>query len=409
MSSAMDAERPAVYRGYRPRPELIPISHGRFDPAKPVDYLLSLVGESPAPPVEANAAQPFVGVTVDGTPIPGLFEPADEDLDPAPIVGAAGAYLESLSPDQRRQASVAIDGPQWRLWTNAFPAWEPPGILLDTLDTDQREAAVAILRASLSATGLSDVRGAMSLNGALGRLIGQYPDSLGEWMYSFTIFGTPAADEPWGWQLSGHHVNVNCLVLRRQLVLTPAFLGAEFDSDQIFGDQRRAALELFSSLSPTARAAAVLHPSMDPDRLPADLAGRVDGRHLGGAGQDNRIIPYAGVCAAALSAGQRELLLALTYTFTRRLPDGPARHRGHAIAAHLDATHFAWIGASGPDEPFYFRIHSPVLLAEYDNHPGIFLDFDKPEPFHVHTVVRTPNGNDYGKDLLRAHYAAHHR
>jgi len=24
---------------------------------------------------------------------------------------------------------------------------------------------------------------------------------------------------------------------------------------------------------------------------------------------------------------------------------------------------------------------------------------------HIHTVVRTPNGNDYGKDLLRQHYA----
>lgn len=26
---------------------------------------------------------------------------------------------------------------------------------------------------------------------------------------------------------------------------------------------------------------------------------------------------------------------------------------------------------------------------------------------HVHTVVRTPNGNDYGKDLLRQHYERH--
>jgi hypothetical protein len=26
---------------------------------------------------------------------------------------------------------------------------------------------------------------------------------------------------------------------------------------------------------------------------------------------------------------------------------------------------------------------------------------------HIHAVVRTPNGNDYGKDLLRQHYAEH--
>jgi hypothetical protein len=35
----------------------------------------------------------------------------------------------------------------------------------------------------------------------------------------------------------------------------------------------------------------------------------------------------------------------------------------------------------------------------------------KPAKFHVHTIVRTPNGNDYGIDLLRLHYwhAPHHR
>ncbi|TIM56026.1 MAG: hypothetical protein E5Y46_14825 [Mesorhizobium sp.] len=26
---------------------------------------------------------------------------------------------------------------------------------------------------------------------------------------------------------------------------------------------------------------------------------------------------------------------------------------------------------------------------------------------HIHTVVRTPNGNAYGKDLLRQHHEAH--
>jgi hypothetical protein len=33
------------------------------------------------------------------------------------------------------------------------------------------------------------------------------------------------------------------------------------------------------------------------------------------------------------------------------------------------------------------------------------LDNDDPTRNHTHTLVRTPNGNDYGKDLLRQHYA----
>jgi hypothetical protein len=27
---------------------------------------------------------------------------------------------------------------------------------------------------------------------------------------------------------------------------------------------------------------------------------------------------------------------------------------------------------------------------------------------HIHTIIRTPNGNDYGKDLLRQHYLRAH-
>jgi hypothetical protein len=27
---------------------------------------------------------------------------------------------------------------------------------------------------------------------------------------------------------------------------------------------------------------------------------------------------------------------------------------------------------------------------------------------HVHTIIRTPNGNDYGKDLLALHLALDH-
>ena len=80
------------------------------------------------------------------------------------------------------------------------------------------------------------------------------------------------------------------------------------------------------------------------------------------------------------------------------------------MARHLGQTYLAWIGTCDEGAPFYYRLHSPVLLVEYDNNPGIFLDNAEPEPFHVHTIVRSPNGGDYGKDVLRQHYARqHHR
>jgi hypothetical protein len=58
-------------------------------------------------------------------------------------------------------------------------------------------------------------------------------------------------------------------------------------------------------------------------------------------------------------------------------------------------------------ESFIYRIHSPVLLIEFDHQGPIALGNSGPTRNHIHTVVRTPNGNDYGKDLLRLHYLQH--
>ena len=78
------------------------------------------------------------------------------------------------------------------------------------------------------------------------------------------------------------------------------------------------------------------------------------------------------------------------------------------VRKHLDDTWFGWIGASGKDDVFYYRIHSPVVLIEFDHQLPVALGGPRvPGKVHVHTVVRTPNGNDYGKDLLRQHYEKH--
>ena len=48
------------------------------------------------------------------------------------------------------------------------------------------------------------------------------------------------------------------------------------------------------------------------------------------------------------------------------------------------------------------------MLIEFDHEPGVVFANDEPTRHHVHTIVRTPNGNDYGIDLLRQHYERHH-
>jgi hypothetical protein len=87
---------------------------------------------------------------------------------------------------------------------------------------------------------------------------------------------------------------------------------------------------------------------------------------------------------------------------------GHAELRRDEVKRHLEDTHFAWMGGYEGQKPFYYRIHSPVILIEFNHMPGISLIGDEPSRNHVHTVVRTPNGNDYGKDLLRHHLQQSH-
>ena len=84
------------------------------------------------------------------------------------------------------------------------------------------------------------------------------------------------------------------------------------------------------------------------------------------------------------------------------------------IERHLEETWFAWnVWENSDDEEdlFFYRIQSPVLILEFDHQGAVSLPGEPREiPIrpHIHTVIRTPNGNDYGKDLLRQHYQLHH-
>ena len=123
-----------------------------------------------------------------------------------------------------------------------------------------------------------------------------------------------------------------------------------------------------------------------------------------GAFHDNAVLPYQGVAGSAMSDGQRRVLLALAGSYVGWNADRHAEVRLSEVAAHLDETWFSWYGGYDDESPFYYRVHSPVILIEFDHHPGVVFDNEVPTRHHVHTLVRTPNGGDYGTDLLRQHY-----
>ena len=363
------------------------------------------------------AKAPFTGITTDGHVVPDLFRIQPGDAPTSAMIAAATALLESVSPAQRAAMCCPVDSDLWRAWQNTELHVETYGLRLDDTADAVREAVMNVLRASLSAKGYETARNVMRLNRFLGDLVGG-PAVLGEWSYTFCVFGSPAPGEPWGWQLFGHHLTLSCLVLDRQMVLTPTFMGAEptyADSGpcagiSLFEDEERAGLALMLSLSPAQQRRAVVAHSMVGGDLPPGRRHFADNLHLAGAHQDNRIILYEGLDGAALSALQRRRLLDLIALYVAPLPPGPHQARMEEIERHLADTHFCWIGGHDEASPFYYRIQSPVVLIEFDHHAGVFLTNAEPAKFHIHTIVRTPNGNDYGIDLLRQHYerSPHH-
>jgi hypothetical protein len=154
-------------------------------------------------------------------------------------------------------------------------------------------------------------------------------------------------------------------------------------------------------LSATQQNAAIVAHAIIGGDLPSGRRHFADNLHLGGAFQDNRVVPYEGLNAGAMSAEQCRALMRLARLFLSALPEGPLASRLAEVEQHLDATFFCWIGGTGDDDPFYYRIQSPVVFIEFDHHAGVFLTNAEPAKFHAHVIVRTPNGNDYGFDLLR--------
>jgi hypothetical protein len=288
---------------------------------------------------------------------------------------------------------------------------ETHGLRLDEVSVPLREAILAVLRASLSESGFHRSRRVMQFNAFLGNLVGG-PGVMGEWSYTFVLFGVPSADEPWGWQLFGHHLGLSCLLVGDQMVLSPTFMGAEpciedsgpFAGMHLFQDEQQGGLELMRTLSSEQRARAILADSLLSDSLPPGRRHFADGLQMGAAYQDNRVIPLEGVTGASLGALQRRRLMDLIGAYVSPLPAGPLAARLDEIERHLDATHFCWVGGTEEDSTFYYRVQSPVVLIEFDHHAGVYLTNAEPQQFHVHTIVRTPNGNDFGRDLLRQHY-----
>jgi hypothetical protein len=314
----------------------------------------------------------------------------------ADIARAAVAWLAGLDPAQRATATSPFDDPDRVVW--AFTP-EPPrgGLLLSEMDRAQRQAAMAIVDASLGERAAAEVATIMALEttlGAIERAVARHGwERRDPERYWFAVFGDPAGTGPWSWRVGGHHMTIHLTVDGDRVIgATPSFLGANpavvpdgpTAGARALTGEETLARALLAGLTPEQRRVAVVDPVAPPEI------------HSGnGARADVRSVP-SGIRHDELDpSGQAALETLIRHYLDRGRAEVADADWRRVQEDGLASLSFAWAGPDAPGRGHYYAIRGRRLLIEYDNTQN--------GANHIHSVWHDPRG-DFGVDLLGAHY-----
>lgn len=317
------------------------------------------------------------------------------------IVGAANAFLDTLSDDERDAVLFDwTDTEQRQRWSNLPEGlFERAGLMWGDLGQPTQDAWLNLMQATLSSEGYDRVIAEWNADDVLtpeeGGGAGGSPPAggggpgggqllYGMQYYWVAIIGTPSETDPWQWQWGGHHVTVNATVVGSNLALTPSFIGvqpAEYTDEsgntvRPLGDIADDVFALLNALDETQQQTAILGDES------IDL--------VLGPGQDNRTIQPEGLPGSEMTDEQRDAFLQLIGHYTGLGNDAAAAARTAEVEAELDETYLAWYGPTTEGSAAYFRITGPTLVIEYSPQ-----EMGGDAANHVHGIYRDPT-NDYG-------------
>jgi hypothetical protein len=353
-----------------------------------------------------NVSKPYKGITTSKGKEIGLFPITSSGVSTKPIKLAGELFLKSLAKGQLKKTQFDVNSAEWQHWANVDNGiYKRNGISIKEMSQEQRKLAFQFMQKALSAKGLKLSKDIMKTDQTL-RELNNGETRYDEDLYFFTVMGKPSMTQPWGWQIDGHHLVINYFILGDQVVMTPTFMGGEpiitasgkYKGNTLFQDEQNIGLKFMQSLTADQQKKATLSQDKGRNNIAAE------------AFSDNKTLDYQGLSAAQMTEEQKKNLLHLTNQYISNMDNGHAEVKMTDIANHLDNTWFAWIGKTDENAVFYYRIHSPVILIEFDHQAPVGLPGKGREATrnHIHTMVRTPNGNDYGKDLLKEHLEKYH-
>jgi len=330
-------------------------------------------------------------ITVDAPSRPaGDFGKVSEEM-----TAAATGLWKALTPEQQAKARFDFKDEERLNWH--FIPRERKGLALREMTSAQKQLAHALLAAGLSQQGVIKAQSIMSLEQVLLILEGAKPANRRDPdNYFITIFGTPSAKGTWGYRIEGHHLAQNYTIVDGKVSDSPSFFGSNPAEVRIGPRKglRVLALEddygydMIESLDKTQQDVAVV----DKTALKDIITGASRKAALNGAPN--------GLSAAKMTAAQYDKLMTIVELYASNVPQAMAEKRLElARKQPKDATFFAWTGAVERGGLHYYRVQTPGFLIE--------MDCTQDQGNHIHSVWRDYE-NDFGLDLLKAHYNASH-
>lgn len=302
-------------------------------------------------------------------------------------VAKARNFLGALGPDEAGSARFEFGGATHRAW-NFMGTGVKPGLLVERMSAEQKDAADALLRQVLSSAGYNKMRLVMATQDVM-RELGQGPRSRNSERFSLSVFGEPAAERIWGLRIEGHHLSLNWTLKGEEIVsVTPSSFSVIPQSIPIGARKGTIVLEaeeflarrLIGDLSGTQKDRAV-------------ISERAAGNVRALSGWEDRFKEKQGVAAAELTSAQRDLLWELIETTAVAPWPQPFAdaQRQRVRSGDQAAVHFAWEGGLKRGEMFYYRVHGDSFTLEL---ASVFGD-----PEHLHASFQDPE-RTFGKHIV---------
>ena len=325
------------------------------------------------------------------------------------VAAAAQSFLDSLNEAQQATATMPMDTNERAKWSNLpIIMVRPAGLLIKDMNDEQRRAAHALMRATMSSQGYAKFTGIMLLEDLLHQMEAEALQSNKERRddpmarafvatrdyenYAVAIFGNPR-DTNWGWKIAGHHAAANFTISDGRIGFTPTFLGSspmEVQSGRYAGlmalsNEGQRGVEFMNSLNiEQQEKATIAHEGAEGV--------------FEGPGRRQSLEKYEGLLVSDLTKEQMHLLQRLIAEFAHNADYAAAAAQMAAIReAGWDKVWFSWRGPVDASGKFYYRVHGPRILIEYNRQSAN----------HDHMIIRDPS-NDYGEDWIGKHYEEHH-